>query len=243
MTDYLDVSGKQDQLENIINIATFGEVIESPGLQMASSSTSLTFSYRIQGDLGRELMNPPFWHQQDPSEYSGQYINCKILQVTDRTCCLCSILGRAIAHCYCLRAIHLIPIRHSTIKPVLKFVIIEGYPDCVINNMFGRICPWFLGHWTRKINKGVIHSWSSFRVRCCWWVSDHVSEGGCCGIIEDNCIVFRIGSKLVLMVDLQFSTLVSWCCLEEERVWKNSVVGSRVSKEEGIVMVENHWEY
>ena len=55
MTDYLDVSGKQDQLENIINVATFGEVVESPGLQMASSSTSLAFDYQIQGDLGREL--------------------------------------------------------------------------------------------------------------------------------------------------------------------------------------------
>ena len=56
MTDYLDVSGKQDQLENIINVATFGEVVESPGLQMASSSTLLAFDYWIQGDLGRELM-------------------------------------------------------------------------------------------------------------------------------------------------------------------------------------------
>ena len=56
MTDYLDVSGKQDQLENIINVATFGEVVEGPGLQMASSSTSLAFDYWIQGDLGRELM-------------------------------------------------------------------------------------------------------------------------------------------------------------------------------------------
>ena len=56
MTNYLDVSGKRDQLENIINVATFGEVIESPGLQMASSSTSLAFDYWIQGDLGRELM-------------------------------------------------------------------------------------------------------------------------------------------------------------------------------------------
>ena len=56
MTDYLDVSGKQDQLENIIDVATFGEVIESPGLQMASSSTLLAFNYRIQGDLVRELM-------------------------------------------------------------------------------------------------------------------------------------------------------------------------------------------
>ena len=55
MTNYLDVSGKRDQLDNIINVATFGEVIESPGLQMASSSTSLAFNYWIQGDLGREL--------------------------------------------------------------------------------------------------------------------------------------------------------------------------------------------
>ena len=56
MTNYLDVSGKQDQLENIINVATFGEVVESLGLQMASSSTLLVFDYWIQGDLGRELM-------------------------------------------------------------------------------------------------------------------------------------------------------------------------------------------
>ena len=55
MTNYLDVSRKQDQLENIINVATFGEVIESPCLQGASSCTLLVFDCQIQGDLGREL--------------------------------------------------------------------------------------------------------------------------------------------------------------------------------------------
>ena len=63
-------------------------------------------------------------------------------------------------------------------------------------------------------------------------------RGGAVGIVEVNCIAFGKEFKLVSMVDLQFLTLATWCCLEKQRVWKKNVMGSRTSKEEGIVMGE-----
>ena len=69
------------------------------------------------------------------------------------------------------------------------------------------------------------------------WVVVYM-RGGAVGIVEVECIAFRKELKLVLMVDLQFSTLATWHCQEKQRVWKNNIVGSRTCKEEGIVMGE-----
>ena len=43
-------------------------------------------------------------------------------------------------------------------------------------------------------------------------------RGGAVGIVEVECIAFRKELKLVSMVDLQFSTLATWHCLEKQRV-------------------------
>ena len=58
--------------------------------------------------------------------------------------------------------------------------------------------------------------------------------GGSVGIIEVECIAFGKELKFVSMVDLQFSTMLP----RETNSVKNNVMGSRTSKEEGIVMGE-----
>ena len=56
MTEHLEVSRKQYQPENIINITSFGKIAESPGFQMANTSTLFVFDNWMQCSLGRELM-------------------------------------------------------------------------------------------------------------------------------------------------------------------------------------------
>lgn len=58
-------------------------------------------------------------------------------------------------------------------------------------------------------------------------------EGG--GTVEVERGAFVLESKLVSIVVRQFSTLAAWRWLERQRVWKKSVVGSRVSTDVMVI--------